>query len=108
MSSRNTIQGVLDKFLGIFTSRYSDHDGYWIFGFFIEKPDSVCINLLETPVVGSSPEPLDRAKSPAVEKFRDQFAKTGVEPRCVREASLDISARLVDCLSKMRNFFLAR
>ena len=32
MPRRRTIKGVLDNFLGTYTSRYSDYDGYWLFG----------------------------------------------------------------------------
>ena len=46
MTSRRVIPGVLHNFLGTFTSRYSDFNGYWIFGFLVEKMDSVRIDLL--------------------------------------------------------------
>ena len=46
MTSRRVIPGVLHNFLGTFTSRYSDFDGYWVFGFLIESMDRVRIDLL--------------------------------------------------------------
>ena len=36
MPTRRVIKSVLHNFLGTYTSRYSDYNGYWLFGFMVE------------------------------------------------------------------------
>jgi hypothetical protein len=35
--AKRIINGVLDNFLGTFTSRYSNYSGYWVFGMMVEE-----------------------------------------------------------------------
>ena len=46
MASRRVIKGVLGNFLGTYVSRYSDYDGYWLFGFLVGDLGELRINLL--------------------------------------------------------------
>ena len=46
MAKRRAIRGVLGNFLGTFTSRYSDYDGYWLFGFLVADLKDLRIDLL--------------------------------------------------------------
>ena len=46
MASRSVIKSVLWNFLGTYMSRYSDYDGYWLFGFLIEDMGELEINIL--------------------------------------------------------------
>jgi hypothetical protein len=48
MKVRRRLTGVLYGFLDTFTSRYSDYDGYWIFGLLVREGDEVSLNLLHT------------------------------------------------------------
>ena len=46
MSKR--VKGVLDNFLGTFTSRYLDHNGYWVFGMLVGDLGELRIDLLRS------------------------------------------------------------
>jgi hypothetical protein len=48
MPGRRSITGVLCGFLGTYTSRYSDFDGYWIFGFLVAQVVDVKFDLWAT------------------------------------------------------------
>ena len=50
MTTRKAIKSVLDNFLGTYISRYSDYDGYWLFGFLVKESPHLKINLLSTNV----------------------------------------------------------
>lgn len=91
MTSRRVIPGLLHNFLGTFTSRYSDFDGYWVFGLLVESMDTVRIDLLAdfTEVADSSPSGF--ARRLAAQKFSEQAAKAGLSSARFREAYLDIS-----------------
>lgn len=89
MSPRRAIRGVLQSFLGTYTSRNADFDGYWLFGFLINDLGELQIDLL-TPKVTDSCNTLDVALRSAVGKFEDQMRKAGLERSQVREAWLTI------------------
>ena len=36
MATADVIKSVLRNFLETFASRYTDYDGYWLFGFLVE------------------------------------------------------------------------
>ena len=88
MVTRRAMQSVLVNFLGTYTSRYTDHDGYWLFGFLVEDLDELCIDLLSPPADPHSFTGL--AVLWAVGKFEDQLRKIGVPRRRVRRAWLTI------------------
>lgn len=89
MSTQRAIKGVLGNFLGTYTSRYSDYNGYWLFGFLVRELDELRIELL--PPDDSHPDsPTGVAVQLAVVRFRDQFQKAGLELRQVQEAWLTI------------------
>jgi hypothetical protein len=46
MKPRRIIKGVLHNFLGTYTSRYSDYDGYWLFGMLVRDVEELSIDLL--------------------------------------------------------------
>ncbi len=91
MTSRRHIKGVLWNFLGTFTSRYSDFDGYWVFGFLFENLDGMKIDLLTTSIGNTSAMPSDFARQLALQKFAEQIAKAGLPRIWFREAYLEIS-----------------
>jgi hypothetical protein len=90
MSRRSAIRGVLHNFLGTFTSRYSEFQGHWLFGFLVEDLDNLQIDLLEWPKA-SDPTPTNVARGLAVQRFRVQMNNNALPIAWVREACLDIS-----------------
>ena len=91
MTSRRVISGVLHNFLGTFTSRYSDFDGYWVFGFLVESMDTVRIDLLGDVAEIADTTPQGFARRLASQKFGEQIAKAGLPREWFREAYLEIS-----------------
>jgi hypothetical protein len=89
MATRRVIKGVLENFLGTYVSRYSDYDGYRLFGFLVNDLGELRINLLGERV--SEPDtPMGVAVLSAVSKFEDQCDKAGLVPSQVRDAWLMI------------------
>ena|SRR5438128_5003086 len=91
MTNRRIIKGVLHNFLGTFTSRYSDFDGYWVFGFLVERMDGASIDLLDLRTESADTTPSAFARRLAAQKFAEQIAKAGLPRSWFREARLDIS-----------------
>lgn len=89
MATRKVIRGVLENFLGTYVSRYSEFDGYWLFGFLVENLRELSINLLEQGV-NDPATPLGVAVSSAFTKFEAQRIKAGLAPAQVRNAWLTI------------------
>ncbi|MCE9583307.1 MAG: hypothetical protein K8T20_12535, partial [Planctomycetes bacterium] len=69
MARRRTIEGVLYNFLGTYTSRYSDFDGYWLFGFIVESTSQLTLDLMAAPTATSSAAPMVAAAQLAAAKF---------------------------------------
>jgi hypothetical protein len=89
MATRRVIKGVLGNFLGTYVSRYSDYDGYLLFGFLVGQLDELRVNLLGQSV--SEPlSPLGVAVLTAVTKFEEQRRKAGLAASRIREASLTV------------------
>jgi hypothetical protein len=74
-------------FLGTFTSRYSDFDGYWLLGFLVAEREIV-IDLLATE--SGDGTPIGAARHLAALKFREQLHKAGLPRSNVRTATLRI------------------
>src|SRR4029077_7714090 len=89
MATRRAIRGVLGNLLGTYTSRYSDYDGYWLFGFLVADLVELRIDLLAT-AVDDSHMPTGVAAQLAVERFDDQMRKAGLKRSQVREACVTI------------------
>lgn len=90
VASRKAIKGVLDNFLGTYTSRYSDHNGYWLFGFLVEDHEHLHIDLLSDDASTQKNTPETVAIELARLKFRDQVAKAGLTLDNIRAATLVI------------------
>jgi hypothetical protein len=86
--SRKAIKGVLHNFLETYTSRYSDYDGYWLFGVLIEELEQFNINLLDTGCGTTESAPMTAAVQLAATKFQEQMGKAGLSMSCIREARL--------------------
>jgi hypothetical protein len=89
MATRRTSRGVLGNFLGTYTSRYSDYDGYWLFGFLVGDLAELHVDLLAAKV-GDTVTPVGMALRSAANKFDDQLRKAGLVRSQVREACLTI------------------
>jgi hypothetical protein len=87
MPTRRAIKSVLHDFLGTYTSRYSEYDGYWLFGFMVESLDRAEFDLFKADC--NSLDTFDEfARQVAVARFTDQLRKSKLERSRVREARL--------------------
>jgi hypothetical protein len=89
MATRRIIKSVLGNFLGTYVSRYTDYDGYLLFGFLVGDFAELRINLLGQSVVDPD-SPAGVAVLTAIAKFEDQRAKAHLASSRIREASLTI------------------
>jgi len=85
------IPGVLQNFLGTYTSRYSDYDGYWLFGMLVDRAESFDIDLLHPAESGSEPTAAACAGRLAALKFAEQRERAGIPESWIREARLGIT-----------------
>ncbi len=90
MPHRKDIKGVLHNFLGTYTSRHADFDGYWLWGLLVEEFNELHIDLLQT-IDSAATNATEYAVVLAVKKFREQIEKVGFEFLLIQEANLGIS-----------------
>ena len=90
MKPRRIIEGVLHNFLRTYTSRYSDYDGYWLFGILVRDVGELKIDLLCPSVDAAAPPSVVAAIKLAAQKFREQMEKSGLSVLCAREARLHV------------------
>lgn len=91
MARRRPIRGALAGFLGTFTSRNSDHHGYWLLG---QLPDSVLtegVFDLRNPCHGICVV-TTVARELAATRFEEQVVKAGLRMAVVQSARLRIHA----------------
>lgn len=86
VASRRVLKSVLHNFLGTFSSRYSDHRGYWLFGQLPADLDRWVVDLRGDPPEGEAP--LEVARRLAIRRFKEQLDKAGLDRSVVREAAL--------------------
>lgn len=72
MTQRGAVKSAMGNFLGRFTSRYMQWDGYWLFGFLPRSVGRVDWDLLGEPPWPV--EPLGYAQALAITEFRDRIA----------------------------------
>jgi hypothetical protein len=77
----------LAGFLGTFTSRHSDFEGYWLLGFLVTQRE-IGIDLLA--VAPGSDAPVGAARRLAASKFGEQLRKAGLSSSNLRTATLRI------------------
>lgn len=87
---RRRITGVLCGLLDTYGSRYSDYDGYWIFGFLVRETDSFSFDLLGGDSTFWLSSVLARAQRLACSKFREQLQRAHIPEECVSKAELTI------------------
>ena len=89
MATSRVLRGVLGNFLGTYTSRYCDYDGYWLFGLLVPVLGDLHIDLL-APVAGVAGSSCAFAVATAVAAFEDQALKAGLARSQVQKAWLTI------------------
>jgi hypothetical protein len=90
MARRRVIASVLDNFLGTYVSRYSEFNGYWLFGYLVSAIDQLTIDLL-MPASNVTPvSPVDTASITAVTKFDEQCRRQGLRREVICHATLTI------------------
>jgi len=90
MKVRRQITGALCGLLDTYGSRYSDYDGYWIFGLLARETDSVSFDLLSSDAPASSSSVVSEACRLAREKFQEQLQRSHIPTDCVSGAKLTI------------------
>jgi hypothetical protein len=91
MTTRRAIKGVLEGFLGTYVSRYSEYDGYWLFGFLVLDLQHLRIDLLSNQACAVDNTPKTVALTLARSKFRDQVGKAGLSLKSIGAAELEIT-----------------
>ena len=82
--------GVLRGFLGTYVSRYSDFDGYLLFGFVADSLAEREIDLTGDDTASYAEDPARELASLARRKFKEQLSKVGLPDSIVRSAVLVI------------------
>src|SRR5262249_23453663 len=90
MPHRRDLKGVVHNFLGTYTSRYSDHEGWWVFGLAEAQLADAQIDLLGEHTA-DTPDPLAVVAEMARTRFAEQLAKAKIPSSFVREAHLTIT-----------------
>jgi hypothetical protein len=90
MPHRRELKGVLHNFLGTYTSRHSDHDGYWVFGLAEAQLGNLRVDLVgaSTP---DSRDPKALTTELARRRFSEQLAKAKIPRSFVCEAQLTVN-----------------
>jgi transposase-like protein len=91
MTTRRAMPSVLHNFLGTYTSRNSDHRGYWLFGQLPAEPQEWAWDLLVRSEAGD--EAARAAHRLACRRFAEQVAKSGIDRDAIHEARLRLSRR---------------
>ncbi|MEN6451150.1 MAG: hypothetical protein ABFC96_11720 [Thermoguttaceae bacterium] len=91
MTRRRTIKSILYNFLGTYTSRYSDYDGYWLFGMFVGSMNDLRIYLLAPGEITNDGPAMVFAAQLASRRFHEQMEKARLPMSCIKDASLCIT-----------------
>ncbi len=89
MPSRQVFNSVLHNFLGTYTSRYSDYEGYWLFGFLVDHLELFEVDLL-AGTSGETGRAANAATELATQRFADQVSKSGCNFRLLCDARLKL------------------
>ena len=87
MPSSRVLKSVVHNFLGTFMSRYTGFDGYWLFGFVVERSAEADVDLLEVPSAARS-TPVAALRATACDRFQEQLAKAGIAVQRLSSATL--------------------
>jgi len=84
------LKSVIRGFLGTYVSRYSDFDGYLLFGFVVDHLNCEEIDLLVPAPASSASSPHCELSRLARAKFQEQLSKVGLPISVVHSATLKI------------------
>jgi hypothetical protein len=88
MTTDRAFRGVVRNFLSTYASRYSDYQGYWLFGFIVSSLSEFRVDLL-TPAVPDPHTPSSAlAAYLAHQKFTEQVQKARLDLSRLRGATL--------------------
>lgn len=90
--AKRRMHSLLHNFLDGYCSRYSEYRGYWLFGFLVEPPCRIHIDLLGQVDSVSRDDPVSAAAAIAVARFHEQLSRYGVNGQQMSAASLTIEA----------------
>jgi hypothetical protein len=90
MKIRRQITGALCGLLGTYGSRYSDYDGYWLFGLLVYEIDSLSFDLLRKDPASSVSPVIAKARRSACTYFDEQIRLAHIPLECIAEAKLTI------------------
>lgn len=96
------MKSVLHNFLGTFTSRYSDHRGYWLLGQLPQDLERFSVDLLGDPPDGHAA--IKVAQRLAIRRFAEQVLKSGLDQAVVREALLELTRDSMPVLGRQGEF----
>ena len=104
MAKPRAIRGALRSFLGTFTSRYSQFNRYWLFGFVLKHGDRFDIDLMSSDLEPADPKPVAAARALARLRFREQMAKNRVKESVVAASlSIEVAPEGVAVVPHWRN-----
>ena len=84
----NMLRSAIPGFLGTFTSRHSDFDGFWLFGLVVRAGLDEDLDLMRP--IGESVTPYDKMVALARLKFREQLGKHRIPSTEITTASLRV------------------
>lgn len=87
---RKALLSAVRGFMGTFVSRYTEHGGYWLFGFLVGRDGPLVLDLLDSRHRSASGTPEADAAACAVHRFADQLCKARIDRAIVRTARLTI------------------
>lgn len=90
MVSKRAIHQALAGFLGAYTSRNSEYDGYWLLGFLVACPNPWEIDLLQAPAGLRPDDPIEWAVTSARRTFHDQLEKARIDAHMLSSATLTL------------------
>ncbi len=88
VTTRRVMKSVLRNFLGTYISRYSDYQGYWLFGQLPSDLWEWTIDLLGPVPEGNAPS--EAAHRLAIRRFAEQISKSRLALDAVHEATLKL------------------
>lgn len=89
MARRRSLLSVLHNFIGTYTSRNNDYDGYWLFGLLLPRMAEIDCDLKHCQHSATDLEHIACRRAVAV--FSDQMKKARVPDVWVREATLHVA-----------------
>ncbi|PKQ38164.1 MAG: hypothetical protein CVT59_02755 [Actinobacteria bacterium HGW-Actinobacteria-1] len=90
MPSRKLLKSVVRGFVGTYVSRYSDFDGYLLFGFGVDSMRDLTVDLTRPVRLQPAEDALDEWQRLATFKFQEQLSKVGLPISVLQEATLRI------------------